>query len=1491
MIGFSFKFISNRVRVARLCFTVVLASVFPSWLFALPTGFQSETLVIGLAKPVYLQQLPDGRFLVMKKNGAIDIFDPTIASPIQASQYLQLFSVEIGGERGLTSMAIDPDFEQNGYLYIYYSHQASGKMRISRFTHTGNSADSASELMIWQDSDNWPNGSGYHYGGGLGFGPDGKLYLTIGDQGQSTDAQQLDHARGKIIRINKDGSIPADNPYVDGPGGALDEIWAIGLRNPYRAHWDLQDDRLYIGEVGTNNPATSREDIHVGRHGANFGWPDCEGQCANPAYDDPIYDYPHAMSGNLGGAVTVGFVYRYDQIPSAHSHFPPAYDGVLFFADYNSGWIKYLTFNPDGTVVAANDFADNLGAPVHLVQGQDRALYYVDYQGGKVGRIRYDSGNDVPIIQSATVDVTTGQQPLFANFSAVAMDANNDPLTYTWHFGDGEQAGGAQVSHTYAANGVYDAYVVVSDGEAQIASDPLTMQVGSAPAVTIDMPLNGAAFRAGDWIDFSATVFDPDETVPAANYKWEVVFLHNTHTHPFISEYIGASGQFFIDTSGHDYQSNTSYDVRLEVTDSDGLVGSDNVIVVPDKVDLSFSTQPAGIPVYIDGIPNETPFSYDTLIGFNHVIAVPLSQCVAGTWYFFDNWSDGGLATHSINVPNSNAGFTANYTTGGLCAESDGLVLRLEADIGVTTANGVVTGWADQSGLGNDLAGSGDPTRVAQAPSGALVIDLDGVGDKLESLGLTGLPTGNADRTVYLVSNYRSIGNGGFSYGAASCNNAFGTIVDSSGELMVQGWCSSNDYGTAEPGSGEGWLIQSARLDGGQLDHFIGDQLIDQKNHAFNTVLQKMVLGADLDDDPKVSMQVGAVLIYDRALSVTEHTQVLAYLEQKYFTGGGFNVPPVAVNDNGTVVNGASVSLSVLDNDSDDGGLDFASLEIDSAPLNGEVVANPDGTILYTHDGGATSSDSFTYRVYDLEGAVSNSAIVYLSVTGSGGNNPPLANADSASVLRGAVVTIPVLSNDTDDSNLDVGTVEIVTQAVYGVANPNPQTGEVVYFHGGVSSAPDSFEYRVMDDMGEWSNPALVTITVLLPDAGVVLLSPTEGGQVNGPQITVRYGLQGDDYNHLHLTLNGQGHNTIRDLTGNFTFTGVVDGQHTISAQLVDAGHNPITVPSAFDSVSFTVSNGAISEPGLLIRLGLDEGSGSLAVDDSGMGNNGSLQGSPSYISNTPDGSAHAVRLDGVSDYIDIGTLDVAGTGLSLAAFFNADAFPGSSRDPRIVSKASGTSANEHTYMLSTIKVGTDTRLRARLNTDGTTKTLIASSGNLSTGVWHHGAATYDGNTLRLYLDGLQVGSMPVTGTISVDPAIRVAVGSQPGGVARWFDGSLDDVRILDRAMSPAEIFDLATGNTPPVANHDFMEVIKNTVLNASVLENDVLVDNATISEFDAVTTLGGTVTDGGNGVLIYTPPPDVEGFDSFTYTITDDQSESSTATVIIAVTSVVIGC
>ena len=320
-----------------------------------------------------------------------------------------------------------------------------------------------------------------------------------------------------------------------------------------------------------------------------------------------------------------------------------------------------------------------------------------------------------------------------------------------------------------------------------------------------------------------------------------------------------------------------------------------------------------------------------------------------------------------------------------------GLVLHLESDRGVAESFGEVATWFDQTDRGNDVFGVGGPRLITTTPTGQPAIALDGVNDRLERLSrFDGLPTDNGARTVFTVVRYNGVGFGGISWGSqdfGDCaglgNRSFGLVVTNQGDLGVQGFCSGNDFPTDIPGTGAGWVVQSAKLEGNTLRHYLDGILIDQQQHTFATDADgDLVIGAEIDLLPAVAMDVAGVLIYDRALGEVERTQVENYLQEKYLGQSYAGAPPAAVDDLGTVETAGAVLLDVLANDLDEAELPGSGLTITVPPTHGTITAiDPvSGVVRYDHDGSDAQTDTFTYTVRDLLGNPSNPATVTLVV-------------------------------------------------------------------------------------------------------------------------------------------------------------------------------------------------------------------------------------------------------------------------------------------------------------------------------------------------------------------------------------------------------------------------------------------------------------------------------------------------------------------------------
>ncbi len=686
--------------------------------------FQNEILATGLALPTAMKFLPDQRMLVAELKGRIRVLPAPYTTP-DPTPFLQLTNVGSNPvQQGIYDFALDPNFASNHFYYVFYTAGSPNVDRLSRFTASADNSTTnlATEKVLYQD----PNiADAEHHGGGIAFAPDGKIFFTTGDHFQGTPAQDLTSPRGKIHRINPDGTAPTDNPYYDGSGPNWDSVWAIGLRNPWRAFYDTATNRLLVSDVGGNVASTSIEELNVGARGANYGWPDHEGSCSAPC-TSPIYSYPH---NGRDAAITGGFVYHGTQ-------FPASMQGSYFFGDYAQNWIKRLTFDANGNVSGVVNFEPADGTPdgptgdvVYLTEGPDGALYYLDlgYSDttgtsgiSKVRRIRYLQSNQAPIAMAAA-NPTSGTPPLTVSFSSAgSVDPEGQPVTMSWDFGDNTVSTTSNPSHTYTQPGKYTVRLTVSDGVNSTFSTPITISVGNAPVPTITAPVDGATFRAGDVISYSGAATDvEDGDLPASAFSWTIDFLHDGHVHPGQTVTGVKSGTFTIPTTGHDFSGLTRYRITLTATDSTGLTGTTTVLIWPQKVNLTFDTVPTGLTLYLDGIAHTTPFVYDTLIGFNHTIEAR-NQTSGNTNYTFASWSDGRAQQHTVVVPAADASYTATYTA---TAANTGLV----AAWGFNESSGTTA--TDSSGNNNSATLVNGPVRGTGKYGGGL--SLDGINDYL----------------------------------------------------------------------------------------------------------------------------------------------------------------------------------------------------------------------------------------------------------------------------------------------------------------------------------------------------------------------------------------------------------------------------------------------------------------------------------------------------------------------------------------------------------------------------------------------------------------------------------------------------------------------------------------------------------------------------------------------------------------------------------------
>ena len=436
-----------------------------------------ESLANGFTNPIGITHAGDDRLFITERPGRVKIIDGqgnTLGTPFLDIDNLVIAT---GGfsEQGLLGLAFHPEYATNGYMYVHYTAN-DGDSQISRFSVSSadpNLADANSELKMLKVSQPYGN----HNGGDLKFGPDGYLYIGFGDGGWFDDpdnnSQDPQTLLGAMLRIDVDGaapySIPADNPFVN-DANVLDEIWSLGLRNPWRFSFDKLTGDLWIGDVGQDQYAEIDFEPAGGPGGLNYGWRCYEGLdayltngCGNVNdYTDPIFVYAHGV--NSPCSITGGFVYR-------GSTYVDLY-GKYIYADYCSGDIWAL--GPDGAGGWTNESLDRIsgGAWTSFGEGADGELYICGLNNGTVYKVTTAATVQPPTI-SLNGDVLEIAEGDFTPYTA-----------YQW-FLDGQEIGGAtNETFTPSIDGDYYVQVTTSIGSLE-NSNTLNVVLTNTEGLTI----------------------------------------------------------------------------------------------------------------------------------------------------------------------------------------------------------------------------------------------------------------------------------------------------------------------------------------------------------------------------------------------------------------------------------------------------------------------------------------------------------------------------------------------------------------------------------------------------------------------------------------------------------------------------------------------------------------------------------------------------------------------------------------------------------------------------------------------------------------------------------------------------------------------------------------------------------------------------------------------------------------------------------------------
>ena len=525
-----------------------------------------------------------------------------------------------------------------------------------------------------------------HNGGAMAFGNDGKLYITTGDAGNRKNAGTFDDVHGSIIRLNEDGTVPDDNPYTKASGyknsyrcadtegrvpkNAPDdsycaEVWANGLRNPFRIDMDpnVKDKvKFSFGVVG----AQHIEALYYGGtdyKGTNYGWPKYEGVCrpgdiydCEPNDDDPTLTMPfhwyEHISYEDGGCVG-------GQAHVPEGIWPPEFK--YLFLDFIHMKIYSLEVDrPDEACQKCSPplpptrnetfyrsiqkEGDNVNQArlVEMWFGpyKDTQALYVTKFGNydTVIRIRYNGVLNKPPKPAFSFN---NDGEMTVNFDAsLTSDPEGDKLKYQWDFGDDSPVKNKMItSHRYAQPGEYAVTLMVTDTSGQKQQVSETVKVGTVPKVKILLPLENATFAVGQSLRLKGEAVDSlGNSIPDERLTWEVRQHHADHFHPFLDPKKGNNFSLFAAPEPEDYlaATNSFLKVLLTAEDEFGLTETESIDVQPTIIMVNVTTQPSGLEIVIDDYDIEAPQLITSWEGFNLPVTVADQPP-----YLFKEWSDG----------------------------------------------------------------------------------------------------------------------------------------------------------------------------------------------------------------------------------------------------------------------------------------------------------------------------------------------------------------------------------------------------------------------------------------------------------------------------------------------------------------------------------------------------------------------------------------------------------------------------------------------------------------------------------------------------------------------------------------------------------------------------------------------------------------------------------------------------------------------------------
>lgn len=625
---------------------ILLFFQFLSFSAVFKSGFLAQKVASGLVNPTAIDIAPDGRIFITEKSGKVRIIENGVLLP----EPVLSLKVDEYNERGLGGIVLHPNFDKNGYFYVYYNIQNQNRNALVRYQMNGNKVLPGSDFKIFD----FPELTGAaHNGGAMKFDSLGYLFVAVGEGGNHTKGQQLTTVLGKILRLNDDGTIPIDNPFYNTLEGQNRAIYAYGLRNPYSFDIDPLTQKIFVNDVGE----ASWEEINNILPGKNYGWSEVEGNLkegviAPNNYMDPFYTYSH----DAGCAVVGGVFYN----PKV-SKWPEIYKNTYIFSDYCSGMVSVLDLNSKTILDTLVKWGSN---PTNFMIGNDGALYMLEFNSGDIWKIDF-TGDGKPFVLEQPKNNTIVKNET-VELSVQVM--GDDPLVYQWFKNNEEIIN----SNSYKIILIDEnlnlnnskIFCKISNAKGHVFSDTILIKVqdNTRPTIVFQKPILNSNYNAGDTLYYEAYAIDAEDGIlDVNNLSWKIDFQHNEHFHPILPWTKGINNGYVVVPRVGELDTNVYFNITLKATDLGGIETISSRRVYPNLVTVHIKSNINNSVIKLDGTPIKIPYTFRGVVGGTRIISTSNYIPKGDSLLKFLNWNGNEELLREFNLPQNDTTINVDF--------------------------------------------------------------------------------------------------------------------------------------------------------------------------------------------------------------------------------------------------------------------------------------------------------------------------------------------------------------------------------------------------------------------------------------------------------------------------------------------------------------------------------------------------------------------------------------------------------------------------------------------------------------------------------------------------------------------------------------------------------------------------------------------------------------------------------------------------------------